>query len=141
MTNKTTTALEVHRHWQPVECDGHLYLVAFESTPRERRIVRKVFMPLRDRLEGPLRQWPDALRSLLLNESAARDYHRLCFEVFGDDGELRPIRVEEASDEALEDGIATLERRRGAIDVDIRGLREHLARRRRRTDAFGASTP
>jgi hypothetical protein len=51
-------------------------------------------------------------------------------EVFGDDCELHPILIEDASDEALEDGIAVLEQRRLAVEADIRGLRELLAQRR-----------
>ena len=53
-----------------------------------------------------------------------------CIEVFGDDGELFPLLVEEASDEAIEDGIKILVERRSAIDEDIHGLRALLASRR-----------
>ena len=50
-------------------------------------------------------------------------------EVFGDDGELFAMPLDDASDAAIEDGIAILEQRRREIDARIRELSAELDRR------------
>jgi hypothetical protein len=50
-------------------------------------------------------------------------------EVFGEDGELFPVLIKDASDEELESGIKILAERRDAIDADIRALQAVLRER------------
>jgi uncharacterized small protein (DUF1192 family) len=49
--------------------------------------------------------------------------------VFGDDGELHPVETENASNEAIEDGIRVLEERIEVIRDDIERLRRLLVAR------------